>query len=88
MRCESAAELKPHAFAQASMAPRASDPPDPRLPPVVRRAFRGPPLARTVQYSYSTVLHGARMYTVVNTGTVQNSIQVQVLDNTLKLGVR
>ena len=43
----------------------------------------------TVQYSYSTVLHGARMYTVVNTGTVQNSIQVpvQVLGNTLKLGV-
>ena len=42
----------------------------------------------TVQYSYSTVLHGARMYTVVNTGTVQNSIQVpvQVLGNTLKLG--
>ena len=37
---------------------------------------------------YSTVLHGARMYTVVNTGTVQNSIQVQVLGNTLKLGVR
>ena len=36
---------------------------------------------------YSTVLHGARMYTVVNTGTVQNSIQVQVLGNTLKLGV-
>ena len=38
----------------------------------------------------STVLHGARMYTVVNTGTVQNSIQVpvQVLGNTLKLGVR
>ena len=27
------------------------------------------------------------MYTVVNTGTVQNSIQVQVLGNTLKLGV-
>ena len=44
----------------------------------------------TVQYTYSTVLHGARMYTVVNTGTVQNSIQVpvQVLGNTLKLGVR
>ena len=41
----------------------------------------------TVQYTYSTVLHGARMYTVVNTGTVQNSIQVQVLGNTLKLGV-
>ena len=39
---------------------------------------------------YSTVLHGARMYTVpgVNTGTVQNLIQVQVLGNTLKLGVR
>ena len=35
----------------------------------------------TVQYTYSTVLHGARMYTVVNTGTVQNSIQVQVLGN-------
>ena len=36
-------------------------------------------------YSYSTVLHGARMYTVVNTGTVQNSIQVpvQVLGNTM-----
>ena len=42
----------------------------------------------TVQYTYSTVLHGARMYTVVNTGTVQNSIQVQVLGITLKLGVR
>ena len=42
-----------------------------------------------VQYG-CTVLHGARMYTVVNTGTVQNSIQVpvQVLGNTLKLGVR
>ena len=48
------------------------------------------PVPATVQYSYSTVLHGARMYTVVNTGTVQNSIQVQVLGNTLKLlvGVR
>ena len=42
-----------------------------------------------VQYG-CTVLHGARMYTVpvVNTGTVQNLIQVQVLGNTLKLGVR
>eukprot|EP01048_Picozoa_sp_COSAG05_P001926 COSAG05_NODE_71_length_22071_cov_17.527149_7_plen_89_part_00 len=29
----------------------------------------------TVQYTYSTVLHGARMYTVVNTGTVRYRIR-------------
>ena len=51
---------------------------------------RTPVFFATVQYSYSTVLHGARMYTVSASKyryCIQDSIQVQVLGNTLKLGV-